>query len=53
MRHVIRSWTWYLLLAGGLLFALMGADCGENNCENIDDLSDWLRCVGNDIEGWF
>ncbi len=53
MRHEIRSWSWCLLLAGCLLFALMGAECGEQDCEDIDNLGDWLRCVGNDIEDWF
>jgi hypothetical protein len=53
MWHAIRSWSWRLLFAGGLLFALMGADCGQTDCENIDDLSDWFRCVGSDIEDWF
>ncbi|MDM8004719.1 MAG: hypothetical protein QUV05_01005 [Phycisphaerae bacterium] len=53
MRHAIRSWGWLLLLAGSLLFVLMGADCGDGDCENIEDFSDWLRCVGSDIEDWF
>ncbi|MDM8009218.1 MAG: hypothetical protein QUV05_24005 [Phycisphaerae bacterium] len=55
MWHAVRSWSWRLLLIGGLLFALMGAECGEGgaNCEDIDDLSDWFNCVGNDIEDWF
>jgi hypothetical protein len=53
MWHAIRSWSWRLLLAGSLLFALMGAECGEADCESIDNLGDWFSCAGNDIEDWF
>ena len=53
MWRAIRSWSWRLLLAGGLLFAVMGGDCESDSCDDIDDLGDWFGCVWDDIEDWF
>ncbi|MGQ9649951.1 MAG: hypothetical protein ACUVXJ_07560 [Phycisphaerae bacterium] len=54
MLRAIRSWSWLLLLVGGLLFALMGTECQpQRDCEDIDDVSEWFSCVGKDIESWF
>lgn len=53
MRHAIRSWSWRLLFLGGLLIAATGASCGNGDCENVDGVDDWFKCVWRDIEGWF
>ncbi len=53
MCRALQSWNWRLLLMGGLLFALMGGECGEGDCESFSDLGEWFRCVWSDIENWF
>ena len=55
MRYAIGSWSWRLLLAGAMLFVLMGQQCTTNStsCENASSADQWFECVWANIQSWF